>query len=281
MSMELPHYDLHCHSSASDGVLAPEVLLQRAVDRRIKVLALTDHDTVKGVEQLADQLGSEITLIPGAEFTCLWGKRVLHIVGLGLDLASSELHSYFSDLNALRIERAKKIAQQLQKMGLPDLYENAAALAGAGTIGRPHFAKAMVAQGIVINEQQAFKKYIGTGKKADIKVEWPSLEQVVKTIHRAQGISVLAHPTKYKMTFTKLRSAIADFAAVGGDGIEISYPGITPEHQRHLVRIAESNQLLISAGSDFHSPSQGWADLGKFPKLPSYEHHVLEKLIAL
>lgn len=276
--MQLPHYDLHCHSSASDGALAPEVLLQRAIDRRIKILALTDHDTVKGVQQLVDLPQSDVTLIPGAEFTGLWGKRILHIVGLGLNLSSPALNTYFAGLNKLRIERAEKMALQLQKMGLPDLYEKASILASGGTIGRPHFAKAMVAEGVVANEQQAFKKYIGTGQKGDIKVAWPTLETVVKTINDAEGVAILAHPTKYKMTFTKLRSAIDDFISVGGQGIEVSYPGVSNEHQRHLLRIAESKGLLISAGSDFHSPAYGWTDLGKFPQLPAVENHVLSQV---
>ncbi|MCP4594970.1 PHP domain-containing protein [Neptuniibacter sp.] len=276
--MDLPRYDLHCHSTMSDGSLSPEDLVQRAEARGLEVLALTDHDTIEGVYKL-QELRSDLHFISGAEFTCAWNRRILHIVGLGFDSEAAELRQYFARLSELRKSRAEKIAAQLIKMGLPDLLEDAAAQSGGGSIGRPHFARAMVARKVVSNEQQAFKKYLGVGKKGDVKMEWPSLEEAVSVIRSASGIAVLAHPTKYKMTFTKIREAIADFVAVGGEGIEISYPGVTPDHQFHLIRIAKDNGLLISAGSDFHSPGQGWTDIGKYPPLKSEENHILSRLL--
>lgn len=277
--MDLPRYDLHCHSTASDGSLSPEKLLQRAEQKGIEVLALTDHDTVLGAVRLIKSGGQNVRIISGAELTCVWNGRMIHIIGLGFDLESEVISSYLKGIAELRIQRSRKIAQRMIKLGLPDLYATAEQLSGGGSIGRPHFAKAMVNMGVVDSEQQAFKKYLGAGKKGDIKMEWPDISQTIDVIKKSGGFSIIAHPTKYNMTFTKLRSVIADFVKCGGDGIEISYPGVTPDHHLHLLRIAEQNNLLVSAGSDFHSPGQGWTDIGKYPPLKSNNNHVLNHLL--
>lgn len=279
--MDYPLYDLHAHTTASDGSLSPDALISRAQARGIKLQALTDHDTVRGLSRL--NLGDypDINVIAGTELTCLWSGRVLHVVGLNIDINSDELKNYLDSLNNLRVERARKISRQLVRMGLPDLFDKAAEIAGDGIIGRPHFAKAIVESGRVVNIQQAFKKYLGSGKKGDVKMEWPSLEEAVDVIRKAGGVSIIAHPTKYKMTFTKLRAVVSSFVAAGGDGIEVSYPGVKPEHHMHLLRIAKENNLLISAGSDFHSPENGWTDIGKFPPLKSIENHVLSRILPV
>nr|WP_286239777.1 PHP domain-containing protein [Neptuniibacter halophilus] len=277
--MDLPRYDLHCHSTASDGSLSPADLLNRARSRGIEVLSLTDHDTLEGVRELMRQDLEGIQLVPGTELTCLWQGRVIHLVGLGLDPENNDLQAYLNNLALLRRQRSEKIARQLEKMGVPPVYAEAQALAGKGSIGRPHFARALVEKGFVVNEQQAFKKYLGAGKKGDVKMPWPDLADAVSVLKAAGGVSIIAHPTKYKMTFTKIRSLVADFIAAGGDGIEVSYPGVTPDHQLHLNRIAESNNLLVSAGSDFHTPDAGWTDLGKYPPLKTTKNHVLRLLI--
>ncbi|MGH1461469.1 MAG: PHP domain-containing protein [Neptuniibacter sp.] len=277
--MELPSYDLHCHSTASDGVLSPVEIIQRAKDRRVQIISLTDHDTISGICELRELSHDGIQLIPGAEFTCQWNSKILHVLGLGLDIESTELRGYFEKLRGLRNHRAETIAARLVKQGLPDLLADAGELAAGGSIGRPHFARAMMNKNLVNNEQQAFKKYLGSGKKGDVKVEWPELNETIETIARSGGVSVLAHPTKYKMTFTKIREVVQAFKDSGGRGIEISYPGITPDQQMHLSRIANTHDLLISAGSDFHSPGQGWTDLGKFPLIKDPENHILHELL--
>tara|TARA_Y100000782_G_scaffold17213_1_gene17670 strand:+ start:49742 stop:50584 length:843 start_codon:yes stop_codon:yes gene_type:complete len=279
MNMDLPKYDLHCHSTASDGSLDPMDLIEKARQKKIKVLAITDHDTLKGVEPFLGKDLDGVQLIAGTELTCVWNKRMLHIIGLGMDVNSQKLQGYLDSLSELRTARARKIADQLMTMGLPDIFLAAKEKAGGGVIGRPHFAKVMLEQGLVTSEQQAFKKYLGIGKKGDVKMEWPSLEEAVSVIHGAGGVSILAHPTKYKMTFTKLRLVIRGFVDVGGKGIEVSYPGMTPDHHFQLLRIAKENDLMLSAGSDFHTPGNTWTDLGKYPPLKSNENHVLNALL--
>ncbi|MDF2181489.1 PHP domain-containing protein [Neptuniibacter sp. CAU 1671] len=275
----LPRYDLHCHSTASDGALTPSQLLGVALERQIEVLALTDHDTVSGVLSLrSEPLPDGLQLIPGVELTCLWEGRVIHLLGLGIDPETSSLSDYLEKVRTLRIERGKSITRRLQKHNLPDIYASACEIAGSEILGRPHIARALVAAGALSSEQEAFKRYLGTGKPCDIKAVWPSLEEAVAVVAESKGVSVIAHPTKYKMTFSKLRRLVADFVEVGGNGVEVAYPGATPDQQRHLLRIADQYQLMVSGGSDFHTPECNWTALGKFPPMLNSDLHVLHHL---
>ncbi|WP_027859494.1 PHP domain-containing protein [Marinobacterium jannaschii] len=281
--MVFPRYDLHCHSTASDGALAPEALLSRALDCGIEVLALTDHDSVSGTrELLAQQVDDDtIRIITGTELSCLWNGRMVHIVGLGVDITDSALQSYLAEIDDLRQQRARRISERLVKQGLPDIWQEAQKLAAGGSIGRPHFARALVAAGAVKNENQVFKRYLGTGKPADVKMQWPEMSAAINVIRDSGGIAVLAHPTKYDMTFTKLRLLMSAFAEQGGQAIEVSYPGVSPDHRRELEKYASENGLMVSAGSDFHSPSYNWTELGRYPAVRSESNHVLIPLLGL
>lgn len=272
-------YDLHMHSTASDGTLSPLDLLERAVQRSLQVIALTDHDTVEGVRQLIAEAPDKLTVIPGAEFTCVWRGRVVHIVGLGLSLESEVLQTYLKRLDLLREERAEKINQRLMKKNIPSLLGLVNERAENSVIGRPHFAQAMVELGIVNSEQQAFNQYLGSGKVGDVKVDWPELSDVLAVIRESGGLAVFAHPTKYKFTFTKIREFLADFAELGGEGIEVSYTGISPSHHHELIRMADMFDLKVSAGSDFHSPKHHWTDVGRFMPIKKDVPHVLDALM--
>ena len=281
MSNQFPKYDLHCHSTASDGSLLPEELLQRALDRRVEVLALTDHDTLNGVKAIMEQKDLQLKFIPGLELTASWNNRMLHIVGLGVDPADCRLNNYLRELNVLRQRRAEKICERLIKLGISraPLFAAVKRHAGDAILGRPHIAKALVDIGAVNSEQAAFKQYLGAGKSGDVKMDWPGFDEAIAVIKAAGGEAVLAHPTKYKMTFTKIRSMVADFVAEGGSAIEVSYTGISPNHQADLERLARKMGIMISAGSDFHSPSYSWTDIGKFPPVLDDSNHVLAKLL--
>jgi len=281
MSTQLPKYDLHCHSTASDGSLPPAELVQRAIDRRVEVLALTDHDTLNGVKKIIEQQDKQLKFIPGLELTANWNNRMLHIVGLGIDPSDCKLNSYLRGLNELRLKRADKICERLIKAGISrePLFAAVKSHAADAIIGRPHIAKALVDINAVGSEQAAFKQYLGAGKIGDVKMDWPGFEEAIAVIKGAGGEAVLAHPTKYKMTFTKIRSVVADFVSEGGSAIEVSYTGISPNHQADLERLARKMDIMISAGSDFHSPSYGWTDIGKFPPVLDDSNHVLAKLL--
>lgn len=271
-------YDLHCHSRASDGTLAPAALVKAAAAADVRVLALTDHDTLAGLQEARQAADNEgIRLIDGVELTCLWQRRVIHLLGLGIDPQAPGWHCYLNTLRALREGRAEKIASKLVARGLPDLLAEAREVAGRAPVGRPHFAQAMLNRGLVATPQQAFDSWLGQGQVGDVKAQWPDLAAAVEQIKAAGGYALVAHPTKYKMTFTRLRALVADLLAAGGDGIEVSYPGVTPNHLRDLLQLADRQSLWVSAGSDFHSPLQRWTALGRFAAFSS-ERHLLKRL---
>lgn len=235
----------------------------------VQRLALTDHDTVDGYLTLASsELPEGVELIAGVEWTCLHIKQVVHVVGLGFDAHHPMISAHVELLVRLREERAERIAVKLEKAtGLTGLLAEAMALSG-GQVGRPHFAQVLVDRGLVSDAGQAFKRYLGVGKVGDVKVEWPSLETVITLIQATGGVAVLAHPTKYRLTLTKVRALVAAFAELGGDAIEISYPGVTLDQQRSLGFLVDKYDLLVSAGSDFHTPANQWSAVGSFPVIP-------------
>ena len=276
----LPYSDLHCHSCYSDGELTPAELLQEAAEREVQVFAITDHDTVAGVKELrAAAVDSAVKVLSGAELTCNWGRGMVHILGLGFDETDPLLGEYLRGLDRLRLERAELISKRLVKRNIPDLLSRVLELAGTGQIGRPHFAQAMVEAGVVKNEVQAFNRYLGAGKVGDVKVEWPSMEQGINIIRQSGGVPVLAHPTKYNMTFTKVRVLIESFSDQGGEAIEISYPGVESGHILQLDKLAAKHKIMVSAGSDFHKKQFHWTGIGKYPGYSSNNDHVLSKLL--
>ena len=272
-------FDLHCHSHFSDGILSPEMLLLRAKEREVDVLALTDHDTIAGLflaQKAADECG--ITLINGIEFSSQWGKGGVHIVGLGFRVDSPKLSVAIESQNISRSGRAEQIAARLAKAGITGTLEGAQQLAGNAYVGRPHFAQHLVNIGAVSNINAAFKKYLGTGKLADVKFQWPNMATIIEWIHAAGGVAVLAHPCKYDLTRTKMCALIKDFAAAGGDALEVVSGMQAHAVTEDLAKIAEANHLAASCGSDFHLPGHPWQELGSFPALPERCRPVWELL---
>ncbi|WGL17743.1 PHP domain-containing protein [Microbulbifer bruguierae] len=260
--------DLHCHSTASDGILSPAALVSRAKSAGVTLLALTDHDTVAGIAEAQAEAHSQgVTLLPGIEFTALWGRRVVHIVGLNIDCEATALREAISTRDRLRVERAHQIAERLEKRGFAGAWVGARTLAGDGVIGRPHFARWLVDAGYVADTGKAFKRYLGAGKIGDVTVSWPDLRATVASIREAGGAAVLAHPLKYGLTRTRLQALIADFRDAGGDALEVVCGQQNPVQTREvlalLARLGDSGaSLLASLGSDFHQPDQPWRKLG-------------------
>ncbi len=262
-------YDLHSHSSASDGILSPAALVSRASANNVSVLALTDHDTVAGIHEARAQAEREnLQLIAGIEFSSQWQGRSIHIVGLDIDPDSAALQGAVAQQAAVRTRRAERIAAKLERLGFAGALAAAQGFAGDAVIGRPHFARFLVEAGHVKNTEQAFKKYLGAGKAGDIKQDWPDFEQVIAWIHQAGGLAVLAHPCKYKMTRSKLCAMVQAFADLGGDALEVVSGPQSPNQTRDMLGIAVKFGLKVSCGSDFHQPGQVWQELGKFASLP-------------
>jgi len=262
-------FDLHCHTTASDGSLEPRELLDRAIANGVSTLAITDHDTINGYLDIADFAKTQdIDLIPAIEWSCTWSKMNIHIVGLNLDVDTPTLQQGLERQRQARTQRADKIDERLQQRGLPSMLSAAQEQASGGQIGRVHFAKAMVDQGLVKDMNQAFKRYLGAGKPGDVKSMWPTLAEVVEWTNVAGGIAVIAHPNKYNLTRSKLRRLITDFKEVGGRGMEAVSGNERSLDIAYLGKLCNEFGLLASCGSDFHSPKQAWLDLGKIPDMP-------------
>lgn len=260
-------------------MLSPEALIARAKERGVTVLAVTDHDTIAGVriaQKAAVEVG--IQLVTGIEFSSQWGRGGAHIVGLGVDLDSPALIAAVEFQDQARQARSIAIADRLVKAGYLGALVGAQELAGNATVGRPHFAQYLVSIGAVKNINAAFKKFLGAGKPADVKYQWPLMDQVIGWIHAAGGVAVLAHPAKYELTRTKMCAMVDSFAVAGGDAIEV-ISGLQPAAlTEDLIRIANSRNLYASCGSDFHFPDQSWQELGCFGRLPSHAKPVWELL---
>ena len=270
-SVEIALIDFHTHSSASDGVLSPHALLDRAAREGVRRLAITDHDTIDGYlslrgaafsESPSENVLTECQLVSGAEFSCQWGRLGIHIVALGFDPGAPDLRKQLARLDTARSERAVQIARRLERAGIPGALAGAQALADGAQIGRPHFARWMVGAGHIDSEELAFKRFLGRGKAGDIAVLWPSLGETVSAICDSGGIAVLAHPLEYKMTATQLRALTDAFCEAGGKAIEVISGRPRPQDQALLWRIADQRHLQVSVGSDFHRDSAYGARLG-------------------
>jgi len=259
--------DLHTHSNASDGTLTPLELVTAAQDAGITMLSITDHDTVAAYKDLT--LGSsDIEILPGIELSSRWRKIGIHIVGLNIDPDSKAITEICRHQNGLRQARAVVIAERLEKLGYTDTLQGATDMAAGSVIGRPHFARYLVESGQIKNEQLAFRKLLGQGKPGDVRDNWPEPEQVISSIRAAGGTAVLAHPMKYKLSNLKLEELTRDFAAAGGEALEIVSGKQQATLTHRLSKLATRYSLAVSCGSDFHRPGQSWAELGRIPDLP-------------
>ena len=263
-------YDLHTHSLASDGILRPEALVSSAKSAGVSCLALTDHDTVAGLVEAAEAARVHgIRLIAGTELSCQWHKRAIHVVGLNIDPEHAELVRFLAAQQQVRQTRAVEIDQRLQKLGIDGALEGAKAIADGAVLGRPHFAQHLVDVGRVPTVAAAFKRYLGTGKPADVTPAWPTLEKAATVIKAAGGVAVLAHPLKYKLTRTKLNTLLADFRHAGGQAVEVISGKQDPTQTRDMTKLANQHDLVSSIGSDFHRPGQPWHALGVAGDIPS------------
>lgn len=265
----MTHYDLHCHSTASDGALTPKALVQRAVEQGVDVLALTDHDGTEGIgcaQETAD--GLPIKLIHGVEISVTWQHKTLHIVGLNIDINHPQLQAGLAELRAHRVERAALIAKRLEKAGIEGALEGARRYASETMLGRLHFAQFLVDAGHAKDTKEVFKRYLVRGKPGYVPGEWIDLETAVGWIVAAGGQAVIAHPARYKLTRSKFRLLLKDFIAYGGVAIEVASGNQHGDEMKHLAEVAKEFNLLASCGSDFHSPQQSWTELGRISPLP-------------
>lgn len=262
-------YDLHCHSTASDGTLKPAELVQRAVEHGVDVLALTDHDTTAGHDEAFQTAsGLPIRLIAGVEISVTWEKQTLHILGLDIDRQNANLQHGLAELREFRQWRAQEIARRLEKHQFENALEGAQQFAKGDLISRTHFAHYIVASNRAKNISDVFKKFLVNNKPGYVSGQWTSLESAINWIIDAGGHAVIAHPARYRMSATKLRRLFEVFKEIGGVGIEVVSGSHRPNDSHNMANYAKKYDLYASAGSDFHGPENTWIELGRIPPLP-------------
>lgn len=261
--------DLHTHSTASDGALTPAELVGLAARAGVRRLALTDHDTLAGLPAVREAaMAAGLDLVDGVEISSSWGRREIHVVGLWMRPDDPELRAALSGQQQRRDERAERIARRLAGKGMPGALEGARREAGTGPITRPHFARWLVAEGHAPDLPTAFRKWLADGRVGHVSVAWPEIDEVISWIRAAGGVAVLAHPLKYRLTATRLRQLVRDFAGGGGGALEIPVNEQDPERVAVCARLAGEFDLSASLGSDFHQP-QRWRPMpGGLPDLP-------------
>ncbi|MFQ2193734.1 RNase RNM [Aeromonas jandaei] len=263
-------FDLHCHTTASDGVLSPAELVRRAAEKEVEVLAITDHDTLAGIDEARSTIAAEqlpLRLVSGVEISTGWEHHEIHIVALGVDEKNPQLTDFLTGQQARREERAQEIGRRLEKCLIPGTYEEAKQLAGDAAVTRAHFARVLVARGVADNMQKVFKKYLSRGNKGYAPAQWPEMGEAITAIHAAGGLAVLAHPSRYDLTAKWIKRLLVAFKAAGGDAMEVSLPQQSPQERANLGQWANEYGLAISVGSDFHFPSN-WTELGRHLWLP-------------
>ncbi|HLW11700.1 MAG TPA: 3',5'-nucleoside bisphosphate phosphatase [Casimicrobiaceae bacterium] len=263
-------YDLHCHSTRSDGLLTPSEVLRRAAERGVAVLALTDHDEVAGLAEArvaAREAG--VQFIEGSELSVTWHDHTVHIVALGIDPEIGLLANGLENVRTGRDARARRIAQSLAASGIPDALEGALAyVTSERLISRTHFARHLIDAGHARDMKEAFKRFLTTGKPGYVPHTWATLSDAVGWIHAAGGQAVIAHPGRYKLTDVELRALVNEFRDLGGDALEIVSPSHTPAQYAEFAALARAFGLKASCGTDFHGPGESRVDFGELPPLP-------------
>ncbi|QDX80786.1 phosphatase [Denitratisoma sp. DHT3] len=274
--------DLHCHSTVSDGRLSPAELVRRAKANGVELLALTDHDETGGLaEARAEAAAQGLRFVDGVEVSSTWGDdQTLHIVGLGIDERHPDLVAGLAHVRSGRDLRARRIAEELDKVAIHGAYEGALRHAGnPALVGRSHFARYIVECGRAKDVKSVFDHWLAKGKPGYVPHFWATLEEALGWIRGAGGIAVLAHPQRYKVTKKALRRVFADFKDLGGRGIEVLSGSQSESEVLEMARVAREFGFLASRASDFHGPGESWNDLGKLPPLPEDLTPVWNELI--
>ncbi len=262
--------DLHCHSTISDGLFSPADLVAHAAKHGVKILALTDHDDVSGLQAArvaAVQHG--IQFINGVEISVTWKKRTLHIVGLKINPNDAPLKNALDLVRTGRDERAQEMGADLAKVGIAGAYEGAKVLADGSIITRTHFARFLVQAGHAKDNKSVFKKYLVKGKPGFVDHQWMDLEQAVTLIKESGGIAVIAHPGRYDLGMINLHLLMHEFRSYGGAAIEVVTGSHNPPQYQQFAKIAHRFSLKSSLGSDFHGPGISYMQMGCVPDLPA------------
>jgi predicted metal-dependent phosphoesterase TrpH len=262
--------DLHCHSVVSDGTLTPEELAARARANGVELWALTDHDEIGGQQRaLAAAHAQGLKYLTGTEISVTFAGETVHIVGLGFDAADPAMQQGLTATRGGRGGRAREMAEQLAKAGIPGAYEGALKYAGnPELVSRTHFARFLVEVGACKDTSEVFRRFLTDGKPGFVPHRWASLKDAVQWITRSGGAAVIAHPARYKFTANEEYALFSEFKAHGGQAVEVVTGSHTAAEATRYAGTAREFGLAASRGSDFHSPAESHTDLGRLPPLP-------------
>ena len=267
--------DLHNHSYYSDGVLSPTEVVQLASQAKCDLFSLTDHDTTNGIAEAqieADILN--LNLVNGVEISALWRNMAIHILGLGIDINNDILQTGLEHNQKLRKERADKIALGLWRSGIKDALEKTQSFSKTDMLTRTHFAQMLISEGYCKDMKAVFRRYLTGKKPGGVRVEWEDFDEIVHWIHAAGGKAFIAHPFRYRMTHTKIKTMLNDFKCVLGDGIEIVTGTSSDEEIQLGNQWAGKYNLLATCGSDFHGWPNQRVRIGNLRDLPDPEKAV-------
>lgn len=270
MPETLQNADLHCHSIVSDGTLTPEALAERAVKNGVQLWSLTDHDELGGqARACAAAQAHGLPYLSGVEISVTFADETVHIVGLGIDPENAALCQGLANTRGGREKRARDMADQLARHGIPGAYEGALRFVGnPDLISRTHFARFLVEGGFCVDTPQVFRRYLTPGKPGYVPHQWASLGDAVRWITGAGGVAVIAHPARYKFKANTEYALFSEFKEHGGRGVEVVTGSHTKAEYPVYAAMAIEFGLAASRGSDFHSPEESRTDLGALPPLP-------------
>lgn len=263
-------FDLHCHSTISDGTLPPQDVVQRAAKNGVTLLALTDHDDFSGYAEAALAATTcGIDLVSGVEISIEWRGMPIHIVGLGFAPDNAALLAGLAEIRFGRVERARRMSDALARIGIGGVFTGAMKLAtNPSLISRSHFARYLVSIGVCNTVQSVFNNYLTPGKPGYVEHKWVELAEAVAWIKAAGGVAIVAHPGRYKLSGAKMRTFLGEFRDVGGEAIEVVSGSHSPDNVLHFARLARYFGFHASSGSDFHCPDESYIDLGRLAALP-------------
>jgi predicted metal-dependent phosphoesterase TrpH len=263
--------DLHCHSTVSDGTLAPEVLAARAHANGVDLWALTDHDEVGGQQRaLAAAQALGLAYLSGVEISVTFAGTTVHIVGLGFDPTDAQLVQGLAATRGGRLARARDMAAQLAAVGIEGAYEGALHFVGnPELVSRTHFARFLVEAGVCRDTSEVFRKYLTEGKPGYVPHRWAALGDAVRWITQAGGVAVVAHPARYRFTANEEFALFSEFQQHGGRAVEVVTGSHSAAEAARYADMARELGLAASRGSDFHSPDESHTDLGTLAPLPA------------
>ncbi len=271
--------DLHTHSTASDGTYSPTELVKAGQETGLKALALTDHDTTKGLPEAVSaghKFGLEV--IPGCELSVEYPQGQMHIVGLWLPTSPKSLGQELDYLRNRRHARNERIIDKLTSLGIDINYEQVKNLAGEATIGRPHIARVLCQKKVVRNIQEAFDQFIGPQGQAYVPKEKFTPQKAIQILKQEKATVILAHPYSLELQTNQLRLELIKLQSIGLDGMEVFYSEHDPKQTSTYLGLCQELGLLISGGSDFHGRVKPNIFLGKGKGNLDLKYELLEKM---